>query len=167
LARGPGRSTPKPWPAYRAQLGPARALVAVVRGPWTWCRWPRPGGPGGPGPGARPWCPALVPGPGAGGRLVAQLVPGPRSWCRWPCLCLYVARSRVCMSRPARTNTQGRAAGTVAGGRGPRRLGRGRRFARPGAWAKARPPGGPKNGPGASCAGSSPFLHGQFHVKHF
>lgn len=134
----------------------------------------RRGGRGPWGPARGPWGLQLGPVDLVAGGPVDLVAVGPaagtvgrgaRTWCRWPCLCLYVARSRVCMSRPARTNTQGRAAG--AGGRGPRRLGPGRRFAGRGAWAKARPPGGPKNGPGASCAGSSPFLHGQWCTKQF
>ena len=59
MARGARAWTPKPWPAYRAQLAinsrPAgrdpwaldlvpvaadRCLVAVARVPGSWCRWP-------------------------------------------------------------------------------------------------------------------------------
>jgi hypothetical protein len=156
LARGPGRWPPDPWPAYRAQLGPARALVAVARGArrvargaCSWCRstwWP-----GACSWDRGPWGPALVP--------VAVFV----FVCR-PVPCLYV-RARTYKHPGPRSWDRGR--WPWAASPGPRRLGRGRRFARPGAWAKARPPGGPKNGPGASCAGSSPFLRGQWCTKQF
>ena len=155
----------------------------------------RPGGRGPWGPARGPWGLqlgpwAVGPGPGAGGHLVAQLVPvaiWSRSWCRWPCLCLYVARSRVCMSGLARTNTQGRVAwawcrwpsGRAAGAGGHLvaqlvsvAVGRVAWWPVAGSRAVARgqgppPTRGPKNGPGASCAGSSPFLHGQWCIKQF
>jgi hypothetical protein len=99
----------------------------LIRGPRIVRSWDRlaPWWPWPVGPGAWPVGPAAGAGrPGGLGPAAGTVGRGARPWCRWPCLCLYVARSRVCMSGLARTNTQGRAAGTVAGGRGPRRLGR-------------------------------------------
>ena len=92
MARGPGRSTLEPWPAYRAQLGPVRALVAVARGArrvargaCSWCRstwWPW-------GPAlvpvaawSRSWCPARA--AGAGGRVCVCMSPGPVFVCPGP-----------------------------------------------------------------------------------
>ena len=129
---------------------PGRALVAVARGPPTWCLVPptAPWWPWSARPGAR--CLDLVPGLAdlvavdlvavdlvavdlvAVDLVAVDLVPGT------------VARVTWCAPWWPPTWCRGR-------------------------WLQADPggPGAQKTGRVASCAGISPFLHGQFHVKQF
>ena len=105
-----------------------------------------------------PWWPWSVgPGAWAVGPAAGTVGRGAWTWCRWPpgraagagghlvaqlvpvAVFVFVCRPVPCLYVQART------------------------YKHPG----PPPTRGPKNGPGASCAGSSPFLHGQWCIKQF
>jgi len=148
LARGPGRPTREPWPAYRAQLLPVfgAQLVPVAgrAGARAWCRWP---------------CLCLY-------CLAAGVCdptykhPGPRclvrSW--WP-----PGRAAWCLVAQVRPARPGPWAVARVPGCPVRVAGR----MRPGAYVSTHSPRAQKKGPVAGCAGFSPFSHARFHVKQF
>ena len=85
LVRVPGRPTRDPCAWYRSPW-------CLVRGPWTWCSWPRSARPGARYLVRDPWavfvfvstrCPVFVT-RWPGSQTPRAVVRGPRAWRRWP-----------------------------------------------------------------------------------